>query len=115
MPLPRRQSEPGPILSYLSGLRAADGALADKVMQNVRTMLQTPEGAMFLELLDNSTSLSLVPILADSRALEARNAQAFIAADLRRIMSDEHEQLLQRAHDAGSTRRRLTSPAGSRD
>jgi hypothetical protein len=47
-------------------------------------------------MLENSTVNWRVPILADDRALAARNAQSFIALDLRRIMSDETEQLLDR-------------------
>jgi hypothetical protein len=68
----------------------------DKAIAAIRAMLSTPDGAIFLEMLENSTVNWRVPILADDRALAARNAQSFIALDLRRIMSDETEQLLDR-------------------
>lgn len=105
--LPRRLSEPGPILTYLSELRKSDGALADSVQERLKVLLQTDSGAMFLDLLEKSTTLRLVPILGDQRALDAKNAQGFIAADLRRILSDETDQLVQRATDAASQRRRI--------
>lgn len=68
----------------------------DKAIAAIRAMLSTPDGAIFLEMLENATVNWRVPILADDRALAARNAQSFIALDLRRIMSDETEQLLDR-------------------
>ena len=75
----------------------------DKAIAAIRAMLSTPDGAIFLEMLENSTVNWRVPILADDRALAARNAQSFIALDLRRIMSDETEQLLQRkTHPTGN-------------
>jgi hypothetical protein len=52
----------------------------------------TEDGAILLELLEKATLNSLVPIFADPRALDARNAQAFIALDLRRIVSDEFDR-----------------------
>ena len=96
MPLPLPLSEPGPLLTYYSRARAADPKKMDKAIAAIRAMLSTPDGAIFLEMLENSTVNWRVPILADDRALAARNAQSFIALDLRRIMSDETEQLLDR-------------------
>ncbi len=104
--LPRLYSEPGPLLTYLSRIRPIDAAKADDVIAQVRIALATPEGAMLLMLLEEATTLLQVPVLADPRALEARNAQSFIAADLRRIMSDETEKLLERNLAAGAGRRR---------
>ncbi|PZQ99202.1 MAG: hypothetical protein DI533_00395 [Cereibacter sphaeroides] len=102
MPLPLLLSEKGPLLTYLQGLWPSNPALVEKIHATIRTLLETPDGAMLLDLLEKSTSLSLTPILADTRALEARNAQGFIALDLRRIMSDEIDKLVQQRTDAGS-------------
>ncbi len=104
MPLPRPLPEPGPVLTYLSKIGAINPALRDKTIGDIRALLAYPEGAILLELLEVSTSLSLLPTLADERALLARNAQAILASDLRRIMSDEHEQVLERS-SAQRTRR----------
>jgi hypothetical protein len=108
--LPRPLSEPGPLLAYLTQLRKIDSAKADKVQAMVRLALGTEGGAILLELLEVSTLLSQQPVLGDDRALAARNAQAFIASDLRRIMSNETEELLQRQTDAASARRDLARP-----
>jgi len=105
MPLPLPLSEPGPLLTYLSWLRGFDAKSADRVVAAVRTVLSTEEGAILLDLMEKSTKDFRVSILADPRALEARNAQSFMSLDLRRIMSDETEQLLQRQADAGARRR----------
>jgi len=107
MPLPRPLNEPGPVLSYLAKLQNSGHAdQADKAIDAVRALMLTPDGAMLLELLEVSTSLSLTGVLQDERALAARNAQSFIASDLRRIVSDEYEQLLERQANAGRGRRR---------
>ena len=94
--LPLRLSEPGPLLSYMQWLRGVDPKMADKTIAAIRAVMETPDGAILLDLLEKSTKDFLHPVLADPRALEARNAQSFIALDLRRIMSDETEQLLHR-------------------
>jgi hypothetical protein len=91
--LPRRLSEPGPILEYLNRLRGTNPALVMRVEQDLKTMLQTDEGRMFLDLLDKAVLLSALPTVADDRALTARNAQGLLALDLRRILSDESEQV----------------------
>lgn len=93
MSLPRLLNEPGPILTYLSRLRQVDSARADATIGAIRSLLSQPDGAILLDLLEKSTTLLVTPILADDRALFARNAQAILASDLRRIMSDEHEQV----------------------
>lgn len=113
MPLPLPLNEPGPLLAYLSKLHAfKKGEIAEATIGAVRAVLRTEDGRILLDLLEKSTSLLLTPILADDRALFARNAQAFIASDLRRIMSDENEQLLDKIgagsgrSDGGNPRRR---------
>jgi uncharacterized protein YcgL (UPF0745 family) len=111
--LPQALSEAGPILTYLAKLSVSHRKDADRVMQQIRVMLSTPEGVMFLNLLEVSTQLTLTPILGEVRALEARNAQGFIVADLKRIASDEHEKLLQRQDDAGSARRSVARSGGT--
>jgi hypothetical protein len=94
MPLPRPLNDAGPLLGYLSRLSGVNRDLADATVGAVRAVLSTPDGAMLLDLLEKSTLLSVMPVLSDDRALCARNAQALICSDLRRIMSDEHEQIL---------------------
>ena len=103
--LPQLVNDPGPILTYLQKLALHDSDAADKARLMVRAMLATPEGAMFLDLLEKSTQLSQTPVLADPRALEARNAQGFIASDLKRIASDEHERLAERNANRADARR----------
>lgn len=93
MSLPRLLNEPGPVLTYLSKLKQIDPARADATIGAVRALLSQPDGAILLDLLEKSTTLLVTPILADDRALFARNAQAILASDLRRITSDEHEQV----------------------
>ena len=106
MPLPRPLNEPGPLLTYLSKLRNSGHAdQADKAQDAVRAVMASQVGAILLELLEVSTSLSLTGILQDERALAARNSQSFIASDLRRIMTDETEQLLERQANMGRGRR----------
>jgi hypothetical protein len=113
LPLPPRLSEAGPLLTYLSHLQtqAPDHlkALAVEHIHAIRDMLSTPEGAMFMDLLEKSTALSILPILADDRALAARNAQAQILGDLRRIASNETE-LLRKAAEASAGRTRRHNP-----
>jgi hypothetical protein len=75
---------------------ATGKATADAAEAAVRDMLQTKEGAIFLDLLEKSVSLSQLPVLADERALVGRNAQTFIVSDLRRIASNEMDQLVAR-------------------
>lgn len=94
MQLPRRLSEPGPLLEYLGRLRSTgQDHTALKVEDAIRAMLRTDEGAIFLDLLDKAVLLSAFPAVADERALVARNAQGLLALDLRRILSDESEQV----------------------
>ena len=101
--LPLRLSDPGPPLSYLQWLRGANPKPADQTIAAVRSLMATADGAILLDLLEKSTKDFLHPVLADPRAFEARNAQSFIPLDLRRIMSDETEQLLQRkTHPTGN-------------
>lgn len=93
--LPRQHSEAGPVLKYLEKLGQTDPVAWERVTPVIADLLRTPEGAMLLDLLEKSTLFSLTPVSADPRASEARNAQAFIALDLRRIASDETERLLE--------------------
>jgi hypothetical protein len=113
MPLPLPLSEPGPVLTYLSKLRQADPAQWEKTRVALRFLLETPDGVMLLDLLEKATVHSLLPILADPRALEARNAQALIARDLRRITTDETEQLVQQQNQLASARPALGRPRSS--
>jgi hypothetical protein len=95
--LPLPISEPGPILTYLAGLRKNGPAFskqAEAAEKAVQSLLQTSDGAILLDLLEKAVSLSQMPIVSDERALVGRNAQTFIVSDLRRIASNETEQLL---------------------
>ena len=93
-PLPRLLNEPGPLLSYMSRLSGKNSDLVTEITAAIRSVMATHDGALLLDLLEKATMISALPILSDERALSARNAQALIASDLRRIMSNEHEQLL---------------------
>jgi hypothetical protein len=109
--LPPRLSEPGPLLTYLSHLQTQAPEhlrpLALEHIHAIREILATEEGAMLMDLLEKSTALSFLPVMSDERALVARNAQALILSDLRRIASNETELLRQAAEaSAGRTRRR---------
>lgn len=86
MKLPRLLPDAGPILRYIDQLPAAQkkGALT-----MLRNMLASPEGVMFLNLLENATINRTLPIVGEPRALDALNAQSLIAHDLRRIVNDE--------------------------
>lgn len=92
MKLPRRLSKPGPIVEYIAELqRAGMKKEADGAIEAIRSCLSTPEGAILLELLDKAILERCIPISDDPRALDANNAQSFIALDLRRVMSDEFD------------------------
>lgn len=111
MPLPRRLSEPGPILEYLeSMMRSGSPQLRSRAIETaeaVRRCLLTPEGAILLDLLDKSILERSIPISSDPRALDANNAQGFIALDLRRIASDETDaRILDENAPVGRPKRR---------
>ena len=108
-PLPRRLSKPGPVIEYLIWIHKAgqshpklSGKFRD-IVNAVRDVSATPQGAMLLDLLDKSTTDYRMSPETDARALDALNAQSFIALDLRRIASDEIEQLLERQKDMGTS------------
>lgn len=101
-PLPRRHSKPGPLLDYLVELHKTE-ALHPKlkgrfnmVVQAIKTVASTPEGAILLDFLEKATHDYRMSPDTDPRALDALNSQSFIALDLRRIVSDELDQILQR-------------------
>ncbi|GGE29955.1 hypothetical protein GCM10011360_17530 [Primorskyibacter flagellatus] len=114
MELPRRLSEPGPLIEYISELRRlpAKRKEAKELIDAIRATLRTPDGSILLDLLEKATLLRSIPITADPRALDAINAQSFIALDLRRILSDEFdaepvvENQAVRASGRGQPRRR---------
>lgn len=117
MTLPRRVSKPGPILEYLNGLLAAGPQTekrAKEAIAAVRAVLSTKDGAILLDLLEKSTTDFFLDPLASERACDALNAQRFIALDLRRIVSDELEHVLEqnRARSAERSGRRRPGPAG---
>lgn len=108
MPLPTiNPSEPGPLIQYLVALaeNPATRHHAIEARDAIRDVLGTPKGAILLDLLRKSTFERLVPTNENSSALVARNAQSFIAHDLRRIMSDELDALFEGHSGDGPGRR----------
>jgi len=86
-PLPKVRPVNGPILSYL---RLLPDDLGKELQATIQAVLRTPDGHILLEVLEKATLELNFPPLADQRALDAANAQSFIASDLRRI-ADETE------------------------
>ncbi len=107
--LPRPLPERGPILLYLSRLfaseRREDKDAHDMAVQAVRAALSGDAGRILLELLEVSINSGPMPAATETRALGERNAQEFILSDLRRLLTNEPEQLAQRQADASSARR----------
>lgn len=92
MELPRRLSKPGPIIEYIAELqRAGMKKQADFAIGAIRSAFRAPDGAKVLDLLEKATLERSIDPSADPRALDANNAQSFIALDLRRILSDEFD------------------------
>lgn len=79
--------EPGPVLGYLSRLPAGH---REQVIAAATSALNSPDGAILLELLEKALLLRTPPLLADVRALDLLNAQRFIFHDLKRIASEEN-------------------------
>jgi hypothetical protein len=75
----------GPLIGYL---REIDQTEAQQVRETIRALLNTPDGAILMELLEKSLTLRVVPLIADPRAYEYLNAQRFIATDLQQIVSE---------------------------
>lgn len=109
-PLPRRLSKPGPLIEYLTWLHKLEAqhpklkGRFNEVVQAIKTVASTQEGAILLDFLEKSTHDFALPPDAEPRALDALNAQSFIALDLRRIASDEIEQLLDRQKNVEARR-----------
>jgi len=104
--LPNLISEPGPLLTYIAALEQIDATKASDLRRSIRAALGSVDGRILLELLEKATITTPTKILADPRALAARNSQAFIASDLRRILSDEYEKLVeQKQATVGSAKR----------
>ncbi len=119
MKLPRRLSKPGPVIEYLTDLRRiADQPnkprpelkrTADEIELAVKTVLSTPQGVILLDLLDKAILERSIPVDEDPRALDAINAQSFIALDLRRIASNESDALENASTTTSSRGRGRTS------
>lgn len=93
--LPHPLNEKGPLLQYIEKLKDLGMVReAKETILGVRECLSTPGGRILMELLEKTTIQSSTGILEDSRALAARNAQSFIAHDLRRVMSNESDAIL---------------------
>jgi hypothetical protein len=123
MKLPQRLSARGPVIDYLLHLKqqakvqnsAPLNAKADEAISAVQRVLQTDDGAILLELLEKSTQDYFLSPMEDARALDALNAQRFIALDLRRILADEIQTVMDRQADLLASRRvgRTTGRSGS--
>ncbi|GLO70340.1 hypothetical protein MACH17_18570 [Phaeobacter inhibens] len=115
MKLPRRISEPGPLLEYINQLlrggQPEHVKLAREIQRAVKTCLASKEGVILLDLLDKAILERTVPTTYDPRALDALNAQSFIALDLRRIASNETDAALE-AHSTDTGTRRRGHPRG---
>tara|TARA_R110000851_G_scaffold308778_1_gene467893 strand:+ start:26387 stop:26731 length:345 start_codon:yes stop_codon:yes gene_type:complete len=108
--LPRPRSKPGPLIEYISELKQAGlKKQADIVVGAVRSSLNSKDGAILLELLEKSILERSIDISADPRALDANNAQSFIALDLRRILSNEFDATVEPTPTNASPRRRSGS------
>lgn len=94
MPLLLRLSNAGPILEYLNWLLDHDEPASIETARAIKTMLKTPEGAILLDLLQKSLEMRVLPMGSDHSALAERNAQCFILSDLRRLLTDETDQIL---------------------
>ncbi|MGL6210513.1 MAG: hypothetical protein ACRC14_11865 [Paracoccaceae bacterium] len=92
--LPLRLPEPGPLLKYVQWLISIDKNKGRDTARALHALLNSPNGAILLDLLQKSIEMSPIPISENVSALGARNAQAFIVADLRRLATDETDQLL---------------------
>jgi hypothetical protein len=114
MHLPLPLNEPGPLLAYLEKINSLKPDLYALAVAAIRRVLQTDDGAILLDLLDKSVLFGLTPVLSDVRALAARNAQAFISSDLKRILGNESDQLLERQGGPRSSGHRL-GRSGPRD
>ena len=111
MSLPARLAPKGPLLTYLEAL-ARDPALRPRVAETqeaIRAALRSPGGQMLLDLMDRATcDWGLDPALGaapEVRALADLKAQSLIAHDLRRLVSDELEQVEASLERARSARR----------
>lgn len=111
MTLPLRLPKPGPLLEYLSWFSTVDQRKALDAQRAIQAALATEGGRILLDLLEKCLEKAPIPTSDDGRALAARNAQCFIASDLRRILSDETERLLEQQSAVASTRRTRRSPA----
>lgn len=114
--LPRRLSKPGPLLEYIQVLQTSNSPevrqKAKQVIGAVRSTLASKDGAMMLELLEKSTLLRSIAIDQDPRALDANNAQSFIALDLRRILSDEFDEKPDKPKARSASGRRRSAGTG---
>jgi hypothetical protein len=101
-------AETGPLIQYLKTLALSDGykTEAREAVEAIKEMLATPQGKILLDLMQKAVIERLVPTTENSSALACRNAQAFIAHDLRRIMNNELDALFEQQEGHGPGGRR---------
>lgn len=80
----------GPILDYLANV--AQNERAD-ILARVQAVLETPDGAILMELLENAVTLRQTNLGLDPRASEYAMAQRFIVSDLQLIVRTERGYL----------------------
>ena len=113
MDLPRRLSKPGPIIEYIAELQRNNlKRQADFAVGIIRSTFGGPDGSKVLMLLEKAILERSIDISADPRALDANNAQSFIALDLRRILSDEFDAKTEPEKPRVGAPRRSGSRAG---
>jgi hypothetical protein len=76
----------GPIRNYLGFLSKKE---SEDLQIIIRNLLSTPDGVIFMDLLEKSLVFSPLGVRTDPRALEFMNAQSFIFHDLNRIVSED--------------------------
>jgi len=80
----------GPILAYLAQLSAEEKM---RVEAAIKTLLDTDEGSILMDLLDKAVQDRNVPLGAPSGALEDLNAQRFLVSDLLQITRPKNAYL----------------------
>ena len=86
--LPRLQPESGPLLAYLNCLPPD---LRKKTAAQLQAILTAPDAAILLEALEKAVVHRTFSIITDERALVARNAQAILVADLKRLATQDED------------------------
>lgn len=82
LPRPRDSRVVGPVTEYLRNLLIEDPAEHDRAVQAVRALLNMPEGAMLLELLEKAVLYRSLPAGVLDGALREHNGQATLTLEI---------------------------------